>query len=170
MGFLSVIAQILLTIVGYSLGALAAARRKVVTPALVDIASLAAIIAAFYAIPHGLSPWVVKIAGIAAGFGLGLLLTLMRRKGLPEADMTQEAAAAGWLKKIRAGMKVFGMRMGNYNSRVMLAVFYLAIIGPFAILTRLLKNPIKTTGKRGTIAWRKREKTDSDIQSLFNQF
>jgi len=170
MGFLSVIAQILLTIVGYSLGALAAGKRKVVIPALVDIAALTAIVAAVYAIPHGLSGWIVKITGIAAGFGLGLLLTLMRRRGFPEADTAQVAAAAGTLKRIRVGMQAFGMRMGNYTSRVMLAVFYLVLIGPFAILTRLLKNPIKTTGKQGSAVWRKREKTDSDIQSLSSQF
>ena len=63
------------------------------------------------------------------------------------------------------------MVIGEFNSRVILGVFYYVIMAPFGIVRRLFGDPLdRTLGNRTTSAWVKRERQPVDRERYERQF
>ena len=63
------------------------------------------------------------------------------------------------------------MVIGEFNSRVILGVFYYLVMAPFGIVRRLFGDPLdRGLGNRTTTAWVKRERRPVDRESYERQF
>lgn len=171
MGSFSLIAVVLLTLVGYSSGNVLGARRKKVAPGLADLVLVLALWSAAVVIHGQLGKW----GGIGAGFGLGLLVGLpagVLRPGKTDGrekfaylEDGEPAAETGFL----AAWKRFAMEMGNFQGRMIMAFFYFGIVTPFALISRLgSEGGGKRAGERSF--WRERELTPLQLDQARNQF
>ncbi len=61
----------------------------------------------------------------------------------------------GWFRRLWEGWKTLGKKIANFQARVLLTVFYFAIVGPFALIIRWRSDPLalKAGSQRG---WRLR--------------
>ncbi len=169
MGLISGIALVLLTLVGYSAGAAACVgREKQPVPRLPDLPLAAMVIVAALLLRPDLGRWPSIAVGVAAGFGVGWLALLPRRGGLPETPVREvsggSAMGRGWRR-----WKVFAGRMGNFQGRMVLSLFYMTFAVPFALLARFLTNPL---GRGKPPGWHRRgpEDRDRNVDQARNQF
>ena len=63
------------------------------------------------------------------------------------------------LTKIAARLRHLARKIGDLQGRLLLAVFYYVILGPFALLLRSTGDPLETAGPP---AWRLRRDGSSD--------
>lgn len=169
MELLSGIALVLLTLVGYSSGAaVSAGAGRQPMPRLLDLLLGAGVVIGALVIRPEAGRWPSIAAGVAAGFGAGWLALLPRRKGLPNmpvVDVTGGSALGrGWRR-----WKVFAGRMGNFQGRLVLSLFYFVLAAPFALLARFLSNPLCAGRPPG---WHRREPDQHDrtLDQARNQF
>lgn len=59
-----------------------------------------------------------------------------------------------------ARWKVVAHVIGNFQARVLLTLFYFAIVPPFALVVKLAKDPLGLRPPRGTSFWGTRPGTD----------
>lgn len=45
--------------------------------------------------------------------------------------------------------KVFAQKLGHFNSRLLLLVFYYVVVSPFALGVKLLSDPLRLSGQAG---------------------
>jgi len=67
---------------------------------------------------------------------------------IPERHQTPHA---GWPRRLWSAWKRVGKRIGDFQARALLTVFYFAIVGPFALLVRWGSDPLalKSSSRRG---------------------
>jgi hypothetical protein len=82
---------------------------------------------------------------------------------LPVGGIKQENRSM--LRKLWKLWKKFGRKIGDFQARVLLIVFYFVVLGPFALAVRWASDPlaIKAGTPRG---WRLRDDVDSDPTEL----
>jgi hypothetical protein len=169
MDLVSAVALVLLTLVGYSAGAAACAGRgKQPVPRLPDLPLAAMVIVAALVLRPDLGRWLSIAAGVAAGFGLGWLALIPRRQRLPQTPVRESSGGSvvgrGWHR-----WKVFAGRMGNFQGRMVLSLFYMTFVAPFALLARFVSNPL---GRKRPPGWHRRgpEDRDRNVDQARNQF
>lgn len=59
--------------------------------------------------------------------------------------------------------------IGNFNSRVILSLFYAMIVLPFGLAIRLFADPLRIRGRRST-TWSDIDSQDPTIESARRQF
>ncbi len=66
------------------------------------------------------------------------------------------------------GWKAVAHEIGDFQSRLLLTTFYFTIFAPFALVTRLLGDPLHLRRPAGT-AWRDRQATANGIEDARRQ-
>jgi hypothetical protein len=56
------------------------------------------------------------------------------------------------LKKTWAAWKAFGKKIGNYQARVLLTIFYAVLMLPFGLAARWFSDPLRIKEKAGRMA------------------
>ena len=146
MAFLSNLALVLLSMVGYSTGAMLAGGKKKVTPSFLDLIVIAIIWVGTLMTRTWIgNKWLALGVWIGIGLVSGALMCAAQRNSYPIEK---------WSKKIPSGLnglkgfwerwKAFGVRLGNYQSRLLLAFFYFPVVIPFGIIARLNKDPFQS--------------------------
>ena len=75
------------------------------------------------------------------------------------------------LGPVKRGWMHAAMVIGEFNSRVILGVFYYVVLAPVGLVRRLFGDPLdRTLGNRGTSVWVKRERRPVDKASYERQF
>jgi hypothetical protein len=84
---------------------------------------------------------------------------------LPIADESEVSADAPMWRKLWVGWKRVGKKIGNFQARVLLGIFYAIFLAPFAMMLRWRSDPlaIKPESKRGWLARKDREGSPSDL-------
>ncbi len=142
MEFVSGLALVLLTLVGYSSGAVLGARRRTPVPELFDLLLVVVLCATALATRAALGKWLAIGVWLAAGLVAGALLARARLSRYPKAEA---GAPSGNLWQAWKG---FARRMGNYQSRMLMALLYFSVVLPFGLAMTALSDPlhIKRTG------------------------
>jgi hypothetical protein len=65
------------------------------------------------------------------------------------------------LKRLWEGWKRVAHRIGNFQARVLLTIFYAVLVLPFGILTRLFADPLRT--KRRPQTWLEHPEASADL-------
>ncbi len=172
MDFVSGLALVLLTLVGYSSGAVLAGKGKQVVPGLLDLAVAvvlwAAALTTRVALGRGLAILVWLVVGLTVSAGL----TGLRRGRYPDRKQMSPAAAqdAGGLRRWWERWKAFAAEMGNYQSRTLLAFFYFIVVTPLGIPLRLFGDPLRLRQVSGSSFWVERQSVSQGIEKAREQF
>ncbi len=69
------------------------------------------------------------------------------------------------LRVLWAKWKAFGHMVANFQSRVLLFVFYFIVLGPFALVMRVFSDPLHLRPSAGT-RWLERAAPGQDMSQL----
>lgn len=175
MGVLSVIALILLSLVGYSSGIVLARGARQVLPDVLDLATVAALWAGALFTREGLGHWGAIGVWVLVGLVVGALAAFSRRRDevfqprYPVAEPApQEAGGVG--RRGVAAWKRFAVRMGNFQGRMIMGFFYFIVVAPFALLGRFASDPLRLERAKAASYWVEREPLEHTIEAARRQF
>lgn len=136
MSLLSGLALVLLTLVGYSSGSVQGAKGRAVIPNILDLLVIIALWIAALASRDIFSRWTNIAIWVVVGFILGMILARVRANSYAKVQTTQTGTG------IWAAWKRFAQRMGNYQSRVLLAFLYYSVVLPFGLGLTIIGDPL----------------------------
>jgi hypothetical protein len=172
MDFISDMALVLLTLVGYSMGAVLGSRDKSATPQPLDLGVIVMLWIAALASRASLGRWAaIGLWLIAAGL-VSFGLTSLRRNKMPAraTSATISIQEGGSLKGLWESWKGFAREMGNYQSRMLLTFFYFVAVAPFGLLVRLFGDPLQTKLSAGPSFWVTRAPVNTELDEARRQF
>jgi hypothetical protein len=172
MDFISELALVLLTLAGYSMGAVLGSRDKSATPQPLDLGVIVMLWIAALASRASLGRWAaIGLWLIAAGL-VSFGLTSLRRNKMPAraTRATISIREGGSLKGIWESWKGFAREMGNYQSRILLTFFYFVAVAPFGLLVRLFGDPLQTKLSTGSSFWITRAPVNTELDEARRQF
>jgi hypothetical protein len=172
MDFLSGLALVLLTLVGYSMGAVIGAKDRLPAPQWLDLAVVVVLWVSAIFSRSALGKWIAIGVWLVAGGLVSFVLSSARRNKMP--SKTKKAAIPGQegklFRRLWEDWKGFATEMGNYQSRMLLAFFYFLIITPFGVLVRLFGDPLRTRFSTNLSFWDKRPSINSGLDEARRQF
>ena len=85
---------------------------------------------------------------------------------MSEADKgnKNETEKQGFYRRLWEGWKRIARKIGDFNARVILTLFYFILLFPFAVLLKLFTDPLEIK-KKEHIGWHNRE-DDTDLTVL----
>jgi hypothetical protein len=170
--FLSGLALVLLTLVGYSIGAVAGAKDRSPTPQLWDLGVVVVlwIIALFSR--STLGRWVAIGVWLLAGGLVSFVLSSARRNKMP--SKAKNAAVPGqegnFLERLWESWEGFATEMGNYQGRILFTYFYFLVVTPFGVLVRLFSDPLRTRFSTSPSFWDNRPAISNRLDEARRQF
>jgi len=172
MELLSTIAIFLLTLVGYSLGAvLCAGRARSTAPGIPDFFLLILLWVGAYLLRTMLGQWLTILVGFTIALILAYLRTLptlgQRASTPPQVNQRRELP---FLRRLWEGWKELAAGMGNYQGRLVLIFFYFVIVSPWGLITRLIIDPLQLKRTQGTSLWNSRDSVAGDLEEAKRQF
>ena len=161
MAFLSTLALIMLTLVGYAAGGAVAARAKLPQPLLVDLLLLVSLWTAGLLLRPALGRWPSLLVWLLVGMGLSAVLARHRPQSAPGGKLAPLAPEGGPLRRLWRRWQRFAHEMGQFQGRLTMAFLYFLVVTPFGLASRLLTDPLHTRRKPIESAWETRP-GDSD--------
>jgi len=171
MDFFGGLALILLTLVGFSSGAVIAGRGEKEPLGLLDLGVAILFLALALGTRSVLERWLaIPIWFILAGLGSALLTGIRYKdrstKKVPSPNLTEK----GPVRRVLDWWKVFATKLGNYQGRLMFAFFYFVIVTPFGIGVRLFSDPLKVKRAGRATNWLERSSVKHDLEAGREQF
>lgn len=172
MSFLSGLALILLTLVGYSSGAVLAGRDRQVMPGLLDLGTIVVLWVLALMSRGSLGKWLAILIWLIIACSISALLTTLRLGRYPvrKEKAHQVPRNVTGLKTLWEKWKVFAAAMGDYQGRAMLAFFYFLVITPFGLAVRLFGDPLAIHHQGQTSAWAERQPLRDELDEARKQF
>ncbi len=167
MSFISALALVLLTMVGYAMGAAFVSPGKKPHPVLLDVFVVLALIVAALSTPHLFPEGFLRhLAWIGIAMVVGGLLVLPRRGTF--SPLTAEDLPA-YKNPIMQRWMTFSLKIGNFQSRILLSLLYFTILLPFSAAQTFLGDPMgmKASHKPGWLAWQHTSDTLEKAQREF---
>jgi len=154
----SFIVLILLSSVGYCAGAVAKGGRFVqLHPQIIDLVlvSLIWVVAIYSTIVLDLSRWLAIPLWIILSSLIGVLAVWPRKLTEEKASSKEElkATSKNILNKLWQSWGNFSMRMGNFQSRIVLSLFFFTVISPFALAVKMFSDPLSIKCRNNTSHW-----------------
>ncbi len=169
MEFLSGLVLVMLTLVGYSGGAIVTGRGKKIAPELFDIAMIVVLWSVALVTREGLGKWLAVGIWLVAGLAIGAASVMLRQTHYPAEKTDAIPANVQGLRRLWQSWKALSLRMGNYQSRIWLALFYFLVVTPFGVLVRLFINPLHKARQTKSV-WTEWKKSSADLESARSQF
>ncbi|MFC2001448.1 hypothetical protein ACFLUZ_02960 [Chloroflexota bacterium] len=171
---ISFIILILLSLLGYCAGAVGKAGKSVqLKPKILDLIVISAIWggAIFSRIALDLNKWLIILVWIAIGIVIGILVTWPRK--LPEeqilSNQKSEESANNFLKNLWQRWGNFSKRMSNFQSRILLSLFFFIAVSPFALGVKIFSDPLRLKYQSDDSHWLHRIKTAVDLEQSRRQ-
>lgn len=175
MEVLSFVVLILLSLVTYSAGAVSQAGLLLdLKPQIIDLILVVMIWAgAIYSrITLDLNNWLLLVVWIIVSFTIGSLLTLARKvhmsKSLKRED--SEITSNGPIKNLWQRWKDFSKRMGSFQSKIILSLFFFLLVSPFALAVKIFSDPLRIKPKSEKSHWLVKKEIQSDLEHFRRQF
>ncbi len=144
MAFLSALALVMLTLMGYSSGITLAGTGKDRTPTILDLIFIAGLWVAMFTIRDRLGRGWTIIAGIVGGLAVaGIYTTLIRPRFADKAEEPlPNLSGMNPLRQLWERWKHFAEKLGAAQGRLLMGFFYFLIVTPFGIIMSLLSDPL----------------------------
>ena len=156
MNLLSILALIMLVLVGYSAGVTAVARWKAIAPTILDLILVLVIWIAAFALRGTLGHWLsVLVWLVAAGIVGGLVK--MTRAGSDLAQTLPGQIVGHPFRRLWERWKRFAQDMGNYQGRLLMGFFYFIIVTPFGLGARLSSDALHLRPPQSDSSWQEKE-------------
>ena len=172
MELLSSIALLLLTLVGYSLGAvISVGRERYTSPSIIDLFVTASLLIGALLTRFALGKWLAILVWIVVAAVISSILTIVRSKTQPTIRAPISYPQAGsFFRRLWEGWKALAAAMGNYQGRLLIAAFYFVVFSPWGMLTRLFSDPLQVRRSSAQSFWRERVLPPRDIEEAQRQF
>jgi hypothetical protein len=171
MEFLHGLALVLLTLVGYSSGCVLGGRDRKIRPGLLDIFIVLLLWTAALVSRGGMGRWLAVLVWFLAGMAVGALFIALRRNRWPAAEVTVTPPVFGnLLRQAWERWKAFAAEMGEFQSRILLIMFYFVVVTPFGLATRLFSDPLRSRAKSQSSFWVDRPAASATLEEGRNQF
>ncbi len=175
MEILSFIVLILLSLVGYSGGAAGkAGKYAVLKPQLVDLIIVLLIWAgAIYSrITFDLNKWLMILIWIILSATIGVIAVLFRKLPKEKSSYNKklERAITNPIKKMWQHWGYFSKRMGGFQSRIILSLFYFIFVSPFALAVKIFSDPLNIKHKSSKSHWLTKKEINADLEQSRRQF
>jgi len=174
----SFIILILLSLLGYSAGASARAGKSIdLKPQIIDLVLVAFIWsgAIYSRIKFDFNKWLLILLWLICALLIGFVATSFRKLPKEKKSTSQLTGTPGsnFLKKLWQKWQLFSKRMGNFQSRVLLSMFYFIFITPMAVIVKFLSDPLKIKHKNvksTTSFWLAKKEIKFDLEQYKRQF
>jgi len=176
MGFVSGLALVLLTLVGYSSGSVLVGRGRMITPSLLDLVLTLGLWIVALATRNALGKWWAILIWLVIGCLAGALVVLGKNRFAPPGKPRRARPAVNTvnetklLARIWQSWKAFAAELGDFQGRILLAWFYFVIVTPFGILVRLMSDPLKVRYEQKNSGWLARPVEYPDLDDARRQF
>jgi hypothetical protein len=171
MGFASALVLVMLTLVGYSGGTVAAAKGRLRTPLLLDLLLVVVLWVVLFAARDQLGRWWTLLVAVVFSALAGAVFSLFLRRSLPVVkEMPVEIpAGASIFRAIWLRWAHFSHRLGDFQGRLLMAFVYFLVVTPFGIGMRLFGDPLgrKKGAARG---WHEFHNTSQTLDESMRQF
>jgi len=175
MEILSFIVLILLSLVGYSGGAAGKAGKLAdIRPQLVDLIIVLLIWAgAIYSrIKFDLNKWLLILIWIILSAIIGAIVVLFRK--LPKEQSSNnkepEKVQKNPIKKLWHTWNNFSKRMGGFQSKIILSLFFFIFVSPIAIAVKIFSDPLNIKYKTTKSHWLTKKEIKADLEQSRRQF
>jgi hypothetical protein len=171
MNFFGGLGLVLLTMVAYSIGRVLPGKKHIIGAELYDGVTIITLWVLALTI-SGIKEPFAYLLWIGAGVVTGALITLAVRASLPSAEttITPELKNGSLFSKLWARWKAFAFRMGGFQGRLILLLFYFTILAPFGIVSSLFRNPLKLRNPAVSSFWFPMQAADKEIEEARRQF
>lgn len=174
MEIISFIVLILLSLVGYSAGAVGKAGKSVaLKPQIIDLALVLFIWAgAVYSrIALDLNKWLMILAWVVLSSLVGILAVWPRKVSvIPVQAIREQKKPRNFLKKLWQSWENFSRRMGNFQSRIVFSWLFLIFISPFALAVKMFSDPLIIKRRSSQSHWLPKERIQFDREQFRRQF
>jgi hypothetical protein len=172
MKFASTLALIFLTLTGYSSGAELRGKNKQVSPNLLDLAVVVALWMIALVTRSALGSGLALLVWTLASLMVGIELTSLRISRYPDREQKTPSVREDvtGLRRWWEGWKAFAAEMGNYQGRLLLALFYFVVVTPFGIAVRLFSDPLQLRRTENISFWVERELFNHNLEDAKEQF
>ncbi|MEM7800287.1 MAG: hypothetical protein AAF633_13920 [Chloroflexota bacterium] len=180
MNALTILALIMLTLVGYSSGMVLARGKKLIQPILMDLGLVALLWVGALSTRALLGRWWSILFWLVTGLLLSAVVTLIRRtnapEGLPFSELPEHAKEAdgqsgstGLFRRLWQGWTHFAEEMGNVQGRLLMGFFYFIVVSPFGLGTRLFSDPLNIKERPINSAWLEKDPIDRTLEEAREQ-
>lgn len=169
MSILSLIAAMLLALFDYAVAnALRAGKAGARKPVALDLAVILALWVAI-AIARGrtgMNAWFFILAAIAAGFLVGLLISLVKGPSAAERASVVEPHLEKHLSAKRfPGLRAFLFKAGTFQSQIFMGLIFIIVIGPVALAVKAFSDPLRIKKSGPDTHWVRRSETPAGLES-----
>ena len=171
MNLIGTLALMLLTVVGYSSGAVIARRGRNRSPGLWDLGLLVFLMAMSFWTRPILGKWLaIPIWIIIACLASAVLTEIWNGDGRAKKGVTSTSPVKSSKRWIWEWWKTFAGEMGNYQGRVLFAFFYFGVVALFGVWVRMFSDPLKLKQGGRTTFWLKRDPGSHELDAAREQF
>ena len=172
---LSFIVLILLSLVGYSAGAVSRSGKTVdLKPQIIDLILIMTIwIGAITSrIILSLNKWFLILIWVILGIIIGILAVWPRRLSEEKAPSTKrlKGTSKNPIKKLWQSWENFSKRMGSFQSRIILSLFYFIFVTPFALGVKIFSDPLRIKHQGSKSHWIPKKEIKYDLEQYRRQF
>jgi len=175
MEVISIVAMILLTLLGFCAGiTLKAGKSAIVQPGLIDLILVLIlwIIIIILRLSLDINHWLYLVIGLGLGVVTGYLSAVPRQFNLqpalapqPSGDVSANAVTRTWQT-----WTAFSKRLGHVQTRIFLAYFYLILVAPVAVMVRLFSDPLSIGKQKPESQWTMTDESENDTDQFRRQF
>jgi hypothetical protein len=178
MTILSLIVLILLSLVGYSSGAvLRGGKNSEIKPRIIDLLVILMIWAgAIYSrLTFIINKWLLVAIWLGISYALGFAILSFRKHSLNKKPAAAQApeTPGNPLKKLWKTWQQFSRRMGAFQSRILLSLFYFLFLTPIGLVIKIFSDPLnikhRNQGASGSY-WLSKEAINGNIDDFRRQF
>ncbi len=175
MKILSFIVLILLSLVGYSGGAAGKAGKSAdLKPRIIDLILVVIIwTGAIYSrTSFELDKWILILIWVILSIILGVLAISFRKLSEEKSPNDKEPikTPANLFKKLWHSWKDFSQRMGNFQSRILLSLFFFIFISPFALAVKVFSDPLNLKNNSKKSQWLPKKEIKDELEQYRRQF
>jgi len=172
---LSFIVLILLSLVGYSGGAAGKAGKSAdLKPRIIDLILVVIIwTGAIYSrILFYLDKWFLILIWIILSIIIGIFAISFRKLPEEKSSSNKEPTRkpTNLFKKLWHSWKDFSQRMGNFQSRIILSLFFFIFVSPFALAVKIFSDPLSIKHQRSTSQWLPKKEIKNELEQYRRQF
>ena len=145
------LALIFLTLTGYSGGSVLGAKGRLTAPRITDLLAILILWIGALSTRSLLGTWAAIGVWFAAGLVIGAFLTRVR------VYPAFQGGPAHPDRGLWNAWKGFALKMGHYQSRMIIACLYFLVVAPFGLGMALFGDPLKIRRTGGSSHWQPKE-------------
>ncbi len=116
--------------------------------------------------------WPLILTGVIISIIIGIIRILPRRLSKEEVPNRKktEITSRNLLKNLWHKWENLSKRIGNFQSRIILSLFFFLFVSPFALVLKIFSDPLKIKRRNVKSYWLFKRETANDLDQFRKQF